>query len=186
VPSPQLEKFLANFSEPMMDEHDSLETVRAKMARLHPNDHAPALVYRLWDLERLQPACLAGLTPWLDARQSGEAARNLQGVYPFVNGPWSRARFRDCAGAADLDDAALSPLHADLTGLPPIYLGVGTIDAVRDDAMRFTSRAAQAGLQVLLDVVADHVHGLHGLVGMCPESDRTMERVGEFVRTYIP
>lgn len=292
VPSPQLEQFLANFPESMMDEHDSLEVVRAKMARIHPTDHAPettverleiagvecawistpatdpsravffvhggafvstgiteymtygqtvanfcnarvlvpayslapeavyprqldellavydaielssertafmgdscgggmalAFVARLRDLGRPLPACVAGLTPWLDARQDGEAARNPRGVDPFVNGPWIRARFRDYMGTAAFDDPAVSPLHADLTGLPPVYLGVGTIDTVRDDATHFASRAAQAGLQILLDINAGHVHGLHGLAGMCPESDRAMERVGEFVRTYIP
>lgn len=296
--SPQLEQFLANFPESMMDESDALEVVRAKMARIHPRDHAPetiverceiaglecawvstpetdpsrtiffvhggafvstgiteymtyaqtvanfcnarvlvpayslapeavypqqldellavydaadlapertalmgdscgggmalALLCRLRDLGRELPACLAGLTPWLDGHQSGASSKNLQGVDPFVNGPWIRARFRDYAGipaggeSSLLDDPGVSPLFAELKGLPPLYLGVGTIDTVRDDATRFVSRAAGEGVQVLLDVNSGHVHGLHGLVGMCPESDRAMERVGDFVRTYIP
>ena len=41
VPSPRLEKNLANFPESMMDVGDSFEIFRAKMARVHPNDHAP-------------------------------------------------------------------------------------------------------------------------------------------------
>lgn len=294
--SPELEKFLANFPETMMDEHDSLETVRAKMARIHPQDHAPdttverfelaglecawvstpatdpsrsvffihggafvstgiteymtyaqtvanfckarvlvpayslapesvfpqqldelvavhdaallapkrtafmgdscgggmaiALACRLRDIGRQLPACIAGLTPWLDSRQEGASAVEPRGVDPFVNGPWIRARFRDYVGSgafpAALDDPAVSPIHADLTGLPPLYLGVGTIDTVCDDATRFAAQAARAGRQVLLDVNGGHVHGLHGQAGLCPESDRAMDRVGEFVRTYIP
>ena len=292
VASTELERFLENFSESMMDEHDSLEEVRAKMMRIHPTDHAPettverleiagvecawistpatdpartvffvhggafvstgitqymtygqtvadfcharvlvpayslapekvfpsqldellavydaagldpartalmgdscgggmalALLCRLRDRGGALPACFAGLTPWLDARQEGESAKNHQGIDPFVNGPWIRARFRDYAGAASLDDPGISPLHAELAGLPPLYLGVGTIDSVRDDATRLASRAAAAGVQILLDVNADHVHGLHGLTGVCPESDQAMDRVGHFVRTYIP
>ncbi len=290
--SPELDKFLANFSSCMMDADDPLETVRAKMMAIHPRSHAPdtvvdrveiggvacawmstpatddsrqvffvhggafvstgipeymtygqtvanfcharvlvpeyalapearvphqldellavwdaagldpsrtvfmgdscgggmalALLCRLRDDGRELPACYAGLTPWFDARQQGDAAQQPRGVDPFVNAAWIRARFRDYAGAADLDSAAVSPLHADLSGLPPLYLGVGTIDTVCDDATRLASRAGAAGVQVLLDVNAGHIHGLHGLAGMCPESDRAMERVGEFVRTYIP
>ena len=294
--SPELEKFLAHFPESMMDEKDSLETVRAKMARIHPRDHgdgttvdrfelagvecawvstsatdpsrivffvhggafvstgiteymrnaesvanhcaarvllpayslapesvfprqleeliavhekadlppertafmgdscgggmAIALACRLRDMGRPLPACIAGLTPWLDARQQGASAVEPRGVDPFVNGPWIRARFRDYVGAeADteaLDDPAVSPIHADLAELPPLYLGVGTIDTVCDDATALAARAAREGRQVLLDINAGHVHGLHGQAGMCPESDRAMQRVGEFVRSYIP
>lgn len=290
--SPELERFLSNFSRCMMDENDPLETVRAKMARIHPRDHADdtvvdrveiaglecawvstpktdssrsvffvhggafvstgiteymtyaqtaanfcnarvlvpayslapevryptqldetlavydaagldadrtafmgdscgggmalALLCRLRDAGRPLPACYAGLTPWFDARQRGDAAQVPRGVDPFVSGAFIRARFRDYADAAELDSPEVSPIGADLSGLPPLYLGVGTIDSASDDSTRLASRAAQAGVQVLLDVNADHVHGLHGLAGMCPESDRAMARVGQFVRTYIP
>ncbi len=141
---------------------------------------------RLRDAAEPLPACYAGLTPWLDARQEGDAATNPRGVDPFVNGPWIRARFLDYAGDADLDDPSLSPIHAKLEGLPPLYLGVGTIDSTSDDSTRLAARAAKAGVQVSLDVHGGHVHGLHGLAGMCPESTRAMYNVGDFVRAYIP
>lgn len=140
----------------------------------------------LRDAGEALPACYAGLTPWFDARQEGDAATTPRGVDPFVNGPWIRARFRDYAGDADLDDPHLSPIHAQLDGLPPLYLGVGTIDSTSDDSTRLATRAAAAGIGVSLDVHAGHIHGLHGLAGMCPESTRAMHNVGEFVRAYIP
>jgi acetyl esterase/lipase len=147
---------------------------------------ALAALCKLRDAGEALPACYVGLTPWLDARQEGDAALHPRGVDPFVNAAWVRARFRDCAGGADLDDPFLSPLRADLTGLPPLHLGVGTIDTTSDDSTRLAARAAQAGVQVSLDIVAEHIHGLHGLAGMCPESDAAMERVGDFVRRAIP
>ena len=290
--SPELETFLSRFPESMMDASDSLETVLAKMAAIHPSKyakdtqvervtiegvegawvttpasdasrtvffvhggafvstglteyipyaesvanwcHARVLIFayslapaqrfpvqldetlavfrgagmdpartafmgdscgggialsalcRLRDEGAPLPACYAGLTPWLDSRQEGDAATAPRGVDPFVNGPWIRERFRNYAGDANLDDPALSPIRAKLEALPPLYLGVGTIDTVCDDATRLASRAAAAGVQVSLDVHAGHIHGLHGLAGMCPESTRAMHNVGEFVRAYIP
>ena len=151
---------------------------------------AIALACRLRDVDGPLPACIAGLTPWLSARAEGASARDPRGVDPFVNAPWIRARYRDYVGPAAasslLDDPCVSPLRAELRDLPPIYLGVGTTDTLCDDATALAARLAHAERDVVLDVVAGHIHGLHGLVGMCPESDRAMCRVGEFVRTYIP
>ena len=292
MPSPELKAFLANFPACMMDEHDALDVVRAKMARIHPRDHGPdavverceiagvdcawvttpetdptrtvffvhggafvstgiteymtygenvanfcgarvlipayslapesvfptqldelqavyeaaaldpartafmgdscgggmalALLCRMRDAGRRAAACYAGLTPWLDALQQGDAACNPRGVDPFLSGPWIRARFRDYAGDSDLEQPAVSPLVADLAGLPPLYLGVGTIDTTSDDATRLAERATKAGIEVELDVHEGLVHGLHGLVGICPEGTRAMERVGTFVRSHIP
>ncbi len=147
---------------------------------------ALAALCRLRDDGSALPACYAGLTPWLDGQQQGDAACHPRGVDPFVNAPWIRARFRDYAGDHPLDDPRLSPVHADLRGLPPLYLGVGHVDTVCDDATRLAARAGQAGVEVLLDLCADGIHGIHGLAGMCPEATAAMVRVGEFVRRYAP
>ena len=59
MPSPQLEQFLANFPESMMDEHDSLETVRAKMARIHPRDHAPETTVERFEIAGVECAWIS-------------------------------------------------------------------------------------------------------------------------------
>ena len=145
-----------------------------------------ALMCRLRERQDTLPACYAGLTPWLDARQQGDAACHPRGVDPFVNGDWVRRRFKDYARDAQLDDPLVSPINAELAGLPPLYLGVGTIDTTSDDSTRLAARAAQAGVQVSLDINAGMVHGLHGLENICRESRRAMRSVGDFVVSWIP
>ena len=145
-----------------------------------------ALMCRLRERGDTLPACYAGLTPWLDAAQQGDAACNPRGVDPFVKCEWIRARFKDYAREDQLDDPLVSPINAELAGLPPLYLGVGTIDTTSDDSTRLAGRAAQAGVQVSLDINAGMVHGLHGLENICPESKQAMRRVGEFVQSWIP
>ena len=147
---------------------------------------ALAALCRLRDDGDALPAAWVGLTPWLDALQEGDAACHPRGVDPFVNAAWIRARFRDVAGDHPLGDPFLSPIHAELRGLPPLFLGAGSIDTTCDDATRLAARAAAAGVQVQLDLVASGIHGMHGLAGMCPESTAAMQRVGEFVRRYLP
>jgi acetyl esterase/lipase len=147
---------------------------------------ALALMCKLRDRGSELPACYAGLTPWLDSQQSGDAAQNPRGVDPFVSADWIRARFKDYMGSANAGDPYISPIDSELSNLPPLYLGVGTVDTTSDDSTRFAVRAAQAGLQVLLDINAGLTHGMHGLEGICPEGDRAMERVGAFVQSWIP
>jgi acetyl esterase/lipase len=133
------------------------------------------------------PACLVGLTPWLEAKQTGDAAVNPRGDDPFVETEWIRARFRDYAGPdGSLEDPGISPFHARLHGLPPMYLAVGQIDTTADDSTRLAERAGREGTSVIVDVAAEMVHGYIGLAGMVPEADAAMARIGSWVKQQIP
>ncbi len=133
------------------------------------------------------PACLIGLTPWLDAEQTGDAAMNPRGHDPFVTAEWIRARFKDYAGpTGDLRDPGISPIHAKLGGLPPMYLSVGQIDTTADDSTRLAMRASKEGGSVIVDISAEMVHGYIGLCGAFPEATEAMERIGDWVKQRIP
>jgi acetyl esterase/lipase len=133
------------------------------------------------------PACFVGFTPWFDAEQQGESATQPRGFDPFVNADWIRARFGDYLGeGGDRRDPRVSPLHADLAGLPPLYLGAGEIDTTRDDCTRLAARAAAAGVSVTLDVEAEMIHGFHGMCGIFPEATGGVQRAGAFVRRFVP
>ena len=148
---------------------------------------ALATMCRLRDAGAELPACYAGLTPWFDALQEGDAARHPRGVDPYVNRDWIRKRFEDYVGpGGDLADPYASPIGADLSGLPPLYLGVGHIDTTSDDSTRLAASAARAGTSVVLDVSAEMIHGFHGLAGFFPEADQGLARVAEFIRRHIP
>jgi len=148
---------------------------------------AVAALCALRDAGTPLPTCLVGLTPWFDAEQDGDSALNPRGVDPYVNRDWIRARFRDYAGASgSLRDPRLSPIRADLVGLPPVYLGVGQIDTTCDDSTRLAARAGAHGVAVTLDVAPEMIHGFHGLCGLFPEATSGVERAGEFVRRHIP
>ena len=133
------------------------------------------------------PACLVGFTPWLDAEQTGDAALHSRGEDPFVEARWIRARFRDYAGpGGDLRDPGISPFHAKLAGLPPMYMCVGQIDTTADDATRLAERANREGVSIIVDCAAEMPHGFVGLCGMFPEATQAMERAAAWVRQRIP
>jgi monoterpene epsilon-lactone hydrolase len=148
---------------------------------------AVATLCRLRDAGRPLPAGFVGLTPWFDLEQTGDSAVKPRGVDPYVNGPWIRARGRDYVGpGGDVCDPLVSPVHADLSGLPPMFLSVGEIDTTRDDSTRLAANAGGCGVDVTLEINAAMIHGFHGLAAMFPEGRESLERAGAFLRRVIP
>jgi acetyl esterase/lipase len=62
------------------------------------------------------------------------------------------------------------PLYADLTGLPPLLIQVGTIETLLDDAMRLAERARAAGVAVTLEEHPDMPHVWHMFGSFLPEA----------------
>jgi acetyl esterase/lipase len=145
-----------------------------------------AMLCRLRDAGEPLPAAFGGLTPWFDLEQEGTSAKEPRGVDPYVNRDWIRARGRDYVGPqGDVRNPLASPLHADLTGLPPLFLSVGEIDTTRDDSTRLAARAAAQGVAVTVEVNAEMIHGFHGLSNLIPEGHAALERAAEFVRRQM-
>jgi monoterpene epsilon-lactone hydrolase len=83
--------------------------------------------------------------------------------------------------AADRHGPYASPLLAELAGLPPLLIQVGTHEILHDDATRFAERARAAGVDVTLEVWDGMWHVFQ--MFEAPESKRAVERIAEFVRT---
>ncbi|MCT9810843.1 alpha/beta hydrolase [Acidovorax sp. Be4] len=117
-----------------------------------------ALLLRLRSLGLEQPAGAYLLSPWLDMTQSAEAYETRAAHDPML----SRAALDQCmqaycAGHA-ADDPMISPVKADLAGLPALFLQVGSDEVLLSDAMTFAQRAAHAGIGVRLHVWPEMVH----------------------------
>lgn len=148
---------------------------------------ALAALCRLRDAGRPLPAGWVGLTPWLDLAQTGRSATRPRGKDPFVHPEWIRLRGLDYVGpGADVAHPEASPLHAELPGLPPLYLSVGGIDTTRDDATRLAARAGEAGVDVTLEIEGAMIHGFHGLAALIPEARASLDRAGDFLRRRAP
>jgi acetyl esterase/lipase len=75
-----------------------------------------------------------------------------------------------------------APLHADLAGLPPLLIQVGTAETLLDDATRLAAKAHEAGVDVTLEPWEDMIHVWQIFAPVLPEGARAIERIGEFVR----
>ena len=79
-----------------------------------------------------------------------------------------------------------SPLYADLAGLPPLLIQVGTAETLLDDSTRLAERARTAGVTVTLEPWEDMIHVWQAFAMVLPEGQQAVERIGEFVRTHTP
>lgn len=146
---------------------------------------ALSLLCRLRDKGLPLPAAYAGLSPWLDLEMTGDAAVNDTGSDPFVCAPWIRQRGFDYAGNLKPGDPRLSSLHADFTGLPPLFFATGGDDITRDDSRRAHHKALSQGVHSELDLPPHMIHGYHGLSALAPECAAGCERVAAFIDHWL-
>jgi acetyl esterase/lipase len=76
-------------------------------------------------------------------------------------------------------------LHADLAGLPPLYVQVGTAETLLDDATRIAERARAASVQIELEPFEDLVHVFQAFAPHVPESLEAIEKLGAFLKRQL-
>jgi epsilon-lactone hydrolase len=144
---------------------------------------ALALMVRLRDEGRPLPACYVGLSPWTDLAGTGPSIQEMDGTDPWLSAAMVGPAARAYAGEAALDDPLVSPLYADLTGLPPMLVQVGSDEILRDDACRLVDRAREAGVDASVGIFEGLWHVFQAFPGF-PESRDALREVGGFIRRH--
>jgi len=88
---------------------------------------------------------------------------------------------------ADSDRTAdlVSPIFADLTGLPPLLIQAGSHEILLDDATRLAARAAGADVDVTLQVTPQVPHVFQGFASMLDEAGVALTNAGDFLRAHF-
>ena len=131
------------------------------------------------------PACVVGLSPWTDLAGTGASIRANDGrcaMFRPENIPAFAAVYLDGARA---DDPRASPLRAEVHGLPPVLLQVGSTELLLDDARRMHERVVAAGGSSRLTVYEDVMHDWHLLAPLLPEARAALHEAATFVRTHL-
>ena len=132
------------------------------------------------------PAAGVCISAWTDMESTGQSHTTNAESDPSV----SKERLLKIAKVylAGKDPTAplASPIHADLTGLPPLLLQVGSIEVLLDDSTLLKSRAKAAGVSVEMEVWDDMPHVWHHYAPILPEARKAIGRIGEFVLEHTP
>jgi acetyl esterase/lipase len=88
-------------------------------------------------------------------------------------------------GGGDARAPLISPLYADLAGLPPLLIQVGTAETLLDDSTRLAAHARDAGVDVTLEPWDEMIHVFQAFAAILPEGQQAIERIGEFLRKHL-
>jgi acetyl esterase/lipase len=139
-----------------------------------------ALALAIRDAGLAAPAALALLSPWTDLSLSGASHQDCAARERLLSTAGLREDVRAYAAGADPRSPLLSPLFADLRGLPPMLVQVGSDEILLDDSRRLAKAASAAGVSLSLQVWPGlwHVWQLFG--GWLPDADAAIEQLGRF------
>jgi epsilon-lactone hydrolase len=122
------------------------------------------------------------ISPWTDVALTGDSMKGRAEADPRVTEAELRRHAELYTGNIDPEHPLVSPLHADLQGLPPLLIHVGTDEILLDDSTRLAERARDAGGDVTLKVWDGVWHVWHSFTPHLPEACEAMEDIGRFVR----
>ena len=139
-----------------------------------------ATLVSLRDQGVVLPAAAVCLSPWVDLEGSGESMTTKAGADPLIDREGLDQMAAHYLGGADARTPLASPLYADLAGLPPVLIQVGTAEVLLDDAVRLADRARQARVDVTLEPFEDLMH-VFQIFPALPEAREAVDRIGAFV-----
>jgi acetyl esterase/lipase len=132
-----------------------------------------------------QPSGAVLMSPWVDLTLSGESISGKAGVDPALTPEGLRRRAVDYVAAGEQRAELVSPIFADLTGLPPLLIQAGSHEILLDDATRLAARAAAADVAVRLEVTPGVPHVFQAFAAMLDEGDTALTSAGEFLRDHL-
>ena len=132
------------------------------------------------------PAAGVCISPWVDMEGLGESMTSKAGgIDPMVARDVLLEMAANFLGDADPRDPLAAPLHANLTGLPPLLIIVGTAETLLDDAARLHANAQAAGVDSAYEEWDDMVHIWPWFAPFLPEGRDAMARMGAFIKQRL-
>ena len=145
-----------------------------------------ATLLRLRDEKVPLPAAGIGISPWLDLALQGNTLESNLASDPFMRLGNLELLSKAYLGDHPAKTPLASPLYADLRGLPPLLVQVGTAEILLDDARRFTARAEDAGVEITLSPWHDMIHDWHMYAPKLPEALSAMDEMGTWLKGIWP
>jgi monoterpene epsilon-lactone hydrolase len=145
-----------------------------------------ALINRLRDAGEELPGCAWLVSPWTDLTMSGETLATKDAVDPIIHkGYLDELADAYLPAGIDRTDPRVSPLYANLKGLPPTLIQVGSAETLLADATRFAAAAGAADVPVKLEIWPHMIHAWHLWNAHLEPGRRALAQVGAFIRERL-
>jgi epsilon-lactone hydrolase len=147
---------------------------------------AVVLNNRLRDADEELPGCVWLVSPWTDLTMSGSTLITKDNVDPIIHkgylGELADAYVPPGMGRKD---PRVSPLYADLKGLPPMLVQVGSAETLLEDATRFAAAAGAADVSVTLEIWPHMIHAWPMWNAGLKPGRSALAHAGAFMRAHL-
>ena len=147
---------------------------------------AVVLNNRLRDADEELPGCVWLVSPWTDLTMSGSTLITKDNVDPIIHkgylGELADAYVPPGMGRKD---PQVSPLYADLKGLPPMLVQVGSAETLLEDATRFAAAAGAADVSVTLEIWPHMIHAWPMWNAGLKPGRSALAHAGAFMRAHL-
>jgi len=137
-------------------------------------DHGPPL-----------PAAAYVMSPYVDLTLAGATMETKRAADPLLSPEALRDRVGDYTAGQDAALGLISPIFADLSGLPPLIIQAGTHEVLLDDAIRLAWQAAIADVEVTLDITPGVPHVFQAYHAILDEAAAALDRAGQRLAPYL-
>jgi len=133
------------------------------------------------------PAAMVLFSPMTDLTVTGDSYTTKADADPNITAAAIRTRANDYLNGTGTDpaDPLVSPIFADLTGLPPLLVQAGSHEVLLDDATQLATRAAANDVAVTLDITPGVGHVFQTFSAVLDEGDEALTRAGTFLQAHV-
>ena len=131
------------------------------------------------------PAAAFVMSPYVDLTLAGTTMETRREVDPLLSREALQARVTDYTAGQDAALGLISPVFADLSGLPPLIIQAGTHEVLLDDAVRLARQAATADVEVTLDITPGVPHVFQAYHPILDEAAAALDRAGRLLSAHL-
>jgi epsilon-lactone hydrolase len=131
------------------------------------------------------PAAAFVMSPYADLTLAGTTMETKGALDPLLSPEALQARVPDYTAGQDAALGLISPIFADLSGLPPLIIQAGTHEVLLDDAIRLARQAATADVEVTLDITPGVPHVFQAYSPLLDEAGAALDRAGQLLSAHL-
>jgi acetyl esterase/lipase len=131
------------------------------------------------------PAAALLMSPYADLTLAGMTMDTKREADPLLSRELLRPRVSDYTAGQDAALGLISPVFADLSGLPPLIIQAGTHEVLLDDAVRLARQAATADVEVTLDITPGVPHVFQAYYPVLDEAAAALDRAGQLLSAHL-
>jgi len=144
-----------------------------------------ATMIRLRDAGKPLPACAWLVSPWVDLEMTGASIETKATIDPLIHREYLQELAANYLHGQDPRNPLVSPLHADLAGLPPVLIQVGSAETLLDDAVRIAGRLGAADVATHLEIWPDMIHAWHLWSARLTAGRQALASAGAFIAMQL-